>query len=876
MKNQLTFRFLSVLAIIAFSTLITAAQMLYAEKVGKHFKNAEQTMNLSSVNKVYEFINGKWFDGKSFQRKTFYSAKGVLTGKRPAKVDETIDLKGDYVVPPFADAHTHHFDSPRLVDQQVEMYLRDGVFYAKTQANLRSGMLKVAGKVNSPMSVDVSYAHGSLTHTFGHGLEIFETMALGLIPISHIIEANKTKIAASHLRENDGYYIIDTAEDLEQKWRKILEGNPGFLKINLLHSEKFAETLGKIPNIKFGHIGLDPRLVPLIVQKARAANLRVSSHIETAADYRVALAAGVDEMAHLPGYYFTPDENPEIYQLTEKDVIKTVKGNVWVIPTPNLPESFEDKMLLERVEKVGKHNLRLLKKHRARIAFGADAYMATPVEYVLYIGRLDVFTNLEMLKIWCEDTPQTIFPNRKIGHLRKGYEASFLVLEKNPLQNLEAVKEIRLRFKQGYPINISSPDRLQEIIPTADHHTHIWSLNASTLVTEPLLPAVSLSNELASLLQKREKGWNDKSALAQIYTQDSLIIQSDRTWIRGREMVSARASEIFAKPYRIKPIVFEVDGSSGYIAGYIVRDTETGLRHFGHVMLSLKKNEGVWQIAAETLNFPGPPVPEEASAGKLVAHLDAVGTKRAAVLSVAFWFGSVFGKVDDEYTKVKAENDWVAGEVAKYPTRLVGFCSFNPLKDYALEELERCTKNRNFKGLKLHFGNSGVDVLNPQHVEKLRKVFSAANKMRFPVIVHLWTPDKSYGAKHSEAFLNQIVSAAPDITIQIAHLAASGPGYHSDDALEVFANAAVANNPLMKNLYFDVASIVTNNMPPEALEFVTKRLRQIGLQRVLFASDFAPGGPNASPKDAWEAFRRLPLSKKEFGMIAENIAPYMR
>ena len=35
----------------------------------------------------YEFANGNWFDGQRFVRGTFYSVTGVLTSKRPARVD---------------------------------------------------------------------------------------------------------------------------------------------------------------------------------------------------------------------------------------------------------------------------------------------------------------------------------------------------------------------------------------------------------------------------------------------------------------------------------------------------------------------------------------------------------------------------------------------------------------------------------------------------------------------------------------------------------------------------------------------------------------------------------------------------------------------
>ena len=51
--------------------------------------------------------------------------------------------------------------------------------------------------------------------------------------------------------------------------------------------------------------------------------------------------------------------------------------------------------------------------------------------------------------MWSEATPEVIFPKRKIGHLQEEYEASFLVLDSNSLENFSSVKKIRLRWKQG-------------------------------------------------------------------------------------------------------------------------------------------------------------------------------------------------------------------------------------------------------------------------------------------------------------------------------------------------------------------------------------------------------------------------------------------
>ena len=69
-----------------------------------------------------------------------------------------------------------------------------------------------------------------------------------------------------------------------------------------------------------------------------------------------------------------------------------------------------------------------------------------------FLKDTHVFSNLELLKMWSETTPKLIFPQRKIGALEDGYEANFLVLEGNPIQDFINVKRISMRVKQGRPL----------------------------------------------------------------------------------------------------------------------------------------------------------------------------------------------------------------------------------------------------------------------------------------------------------------------------------------------------------------------------------------------------------------------------------------
>jgi uncharacterized protein len=299
---------------------------------------------------------------------------------------------------------------------------------------------------------------------------------------------------------------------------------------------------------------------------------------------------------------------------------------------------------------------------------------------------------------------------------------------------------------------------------------------------------------------------------------------------------------------------------------------------------SVDHHQHLFSPALATLISPPPPAAPVApiTAADLIANLDAAGIRRAAVLSTAYIFEQPTRRVENAYEKVRADNDWTSQQVAQFPDRLIGFCGLNPLKDYALDELARCAKDPNLRrGLKLHFGNSGVDYHDAEHIERLRRVFRAANGYRMAIVVHMrasFSQKLAYGREEALIFLKELVPLAPDVVIQIAHLAGGGgPGdLVAQQALEALAEAVAKRDPRTRQLWFDVTGIGSvPQMTVEELTMFAARIRQLGVERVVFGSD-APSGGNPPPREAWAAFRKLSLSDQEFRTIASNIAPYMR
>lgn len=401
-----------------------------------------------------EFRNGRWYDGAGFQERVFYAVDGVLSGRRPDSVTRVVDLAGGYVIPPFGEAHNHRPDGwPGSAAGHIAQFLEHGVFYVMNPNAFPSMVRTLAGEINHPASLDVVFAFGGLTPPGSHVTELYQrNVDRGVFPDGWTRER----------LDGEGYVIVRDRADLDAKWPTLLAAGPGFIKVFMGFSGEYEERMNDSAFV--GKRGIDPDLVPVVVERAHEAGLRVAAHIETARDFRLAVAAGVDLIAHMPASWRIDeragyaDSTIDRWLLTDADAAEAARRDVPVVA--HIAAGCAD----PTYGRIHRHNLELLRAQGVRLAVGSDSYRETSLREAICLQQTGLFTPGEVLRIVSVTTPQVIFPDRRIGVLADGSEASFLVIDGDPIAEplfaatgddgrprIEQVTgRIRLRVKQGH------------------------------------------------------------------------------------------------------------------------------------------------------------------------------------------------------------------------------------------------------------------------------------------------------------------------------------------------------------------------------------------------------------------------------------------
>lgn len=242
-------------------------------------------------------------------------------------------------------------------------------------------------------------------------------------------------------------------------------------------------------------------------------------------------------------------------------------------------------------------------------------------------------------------------------------------------------------------------------------------------------------------------------------------------------------------------------------------------------------------------------VPDVGSRGaRIIAEMDAAGID----MSVVF-LGDYGLRLGESALSVEDENRAIADLARRHPSRIVPFAGVDPRRPQALELFRQGLDDWGMRGLKLHPG-TGFDPA----AEVCRPFFELAGTRGVPVVVHtgpMASPLVSNTARPVN--LDPVAADFPDTTIVMQH---AGQRAWWEEALNIAF--------WKPNVYLEL-SMWQWAYQFDRLGFVKAlgRMKQeIGLDRVLFGSDF-PGLAETMGLRAWvEVFLDLPELASEHGV----------
>ena len=204
-----------------------------------------------------------------------------------------------------------------------------------------------------------------------------------------------------------------------------------------------------------------------------------------------------------------------------------------------------------------------------------------------------------------------------------------------------------------------------------------------------------------------------------------------------------------------------------------------------------------------------------ATAEELIAAMDKAQVDAAVAMGIG-WTDADMGR---------QANDYIIDAVARYPDRLIGFCSVNPSwGERAVEELERCAA-AGLKGVgELHPDTQGFDLGSR---EAMAAVMEAARRLGLPVLTHSSEPvGHLYPGKGTTTpgVLYAFARSFPENTIVCAHWGGGLPFY-----------------TLMPELHGELGNVYYDTAASPFLyrqEIFSTVVDIAGSERILFGTDF--------------------------------------
>jgi predicted TIM-barrel fold metal-dependent hydrolase len=205
-------------------------------------------------------------------------------------------------------------------------------------------------------------------------------------------------------------------------------------------------------------------------------------------------------------------------------------------------------------------------------------------------------------------------------------------------------------------------------------------------------------------------------------------------------------------------------------------------------------------------------------------------------------------------------NKELSNYMKKHKNRIIGFAGvFDPKSQESVHDLEYAVKELGLKGLKLH---PDQHSFSPADQEIVPLIQTAAD-LDVPVYIHS-TPGwmrRGYMAKTGPETFDTLKMRVPDAKLIVGHM--GWPRYF--DLLTVVG--------MVPDVYVETSWGLTFIAELHGLEFTSKFLRMLGVDKVLFGSDWVGKQVGMEQQKQLDLINKLDLTREEKDKIlGENIS----
>jgi len=195
----------------------------------------------------------------------------------------------------------------------------------------------------------------------------------------------------------------------------------------------------------FGLPKLSDEILETICDEAHQRGVKVSAHVTQAHNLKRLISAGIDDASHM------------VYDdLSDELINLMIERNIFVVPTLTVLKMIKDKYGAPYIEK-GQENVRKFVQMGGKIGLGDDFIEADMPWYRLGMPKMELqllkeagLTNMQIIVAATKHGAEICSIQNEVGTVELGKRADLLIVQGNPLVDLDCINNVRIVIKDGF------------------------------------------------------------------------------------------------------------------------------------------------------------------------------------------------------------------------------------------------------------------------------------------------------------------------------------------------------------------------------------------------------------------------------------------